>query len=61
MTMTVIGEKHGIRLVLDVFGSGIPILRRETADGRILAVFGIWPEHLPGLITALQEMQGGGA
>jgi hypothetical protein len=50
----VIGEKGGVRLVLGEF-QGLPVLRRETADGRILAAVGIRPEYLPGLIVALQE------
>jgi hypothetical protein len=50
----IIGEKNGVRLVVGEF-HGFTVLRRETADGRILAAVGIRPEYLPGLIVALQE------
>jgi hypothetical protein len=53
--MKVIGEKNGVRFVVDEF-HGLTVLRRETVtDGRILAAVGIRPEYLPGLIVALQE------
>jgi hypothetical protein len=46
---------------LDVF-QGIPVLRRETADGKVLrskaACVGIRPEYLGSLIDALQQLQG---
>jgi hypothetical protein len=54
--MKVIGEKNGVRFIVDEF-HGLTVLRRETVNGRILAAIGIRPEYLPGLITALQEMQ----
>jgi hypothetical protein len=53
----VIGEKSGVKLVLGEF-QGLPVLRRETADGRILAAVGIRPEYLGSLIDALQQLQG---
>lgn len=57
---TIIGESGNVRLVLDTF-QGIPVLRRETTEGRILrakvACVGIRPEYLDPLITALQQMR----